>query len=179
MIELICKECGSKFYRYPSQRGKCCSKYCASLNHSKIMRKVNIIDRFFEKVWRNNFYWCWVWTGATDSNSYGNFWDGWSVVKAHCWSYRNFIGIYDETLHLDHLCNNAYCVNPYHLEPVTLMTNLLRGDRSHLGRLQRERTHCPYGHPYDEDNTWVSKTGSRHCKTCNRENMRIRRELGI
>lgn len=28
------------------------------------------------------------------------------------------------------------------------------------------RTHCPQGHPYDDENTWVDKTGRRHCRTC-------------
>lgn len=28
------------------------------------------------------------------------------------------------------------------------------------------RTHCPQGHAYDDENTWVDKTGRRHCRTC-------------
>lgn len=28
-----------------------------------------------------------------------------------------------------------------------------------------ERTHCPYGHPYDEENTVLNR-GSRQCRTC-------------
>jgi hypothetical protein len=39
-----------------------------------------------------------------------------------------------------------------------------------------KRTHCPAGHPYDDVNTYVSKTGKRHCRTCQRESMRKRRE---
>ncbi len=29
-----------------------------------------------------------------------------------------------------------------------------------------DRTHCPKGHPYDEENTYISRSGSRVCRTC-------------
>jgi hypothetical protein len=32
-----------------------------------------------------------------------------------------------------------------------------------------EKTHCPRGHLYDEANTYVTKAGVRHCRTCHRE----------
>lgn len=39
-------------------------------------------------------------------------------------------------------------------------------------------THCLRGHPYDEVNTYVSKRGERHCRTCSRERSReARRKL--
>jgi hypothetical protein len=33
------------------------------------------------------------------------------------------------------------------------------------------KTHCPQGHPYDEENTYIRASGSRVCKECyaNRE----------
>lgn len=44
--------------------------------------------------------------------------------------------------------------------------------RKHLGPLrgnaQSRKTHCPQGHPYDEENTYVAPDGSRQCKTCRR-----------
>jgi hypothetical protein len=41
--------------------------------------------------------------------------------------------------------------------------------------LAADRTHCPEGHPYDEENTYVRKDGSRQCKACAREYQRERR----
>ena len=40
--------------------------------------------------------------------------------------------------------------------------------------------HCGKGHPFDEANTYVSRTGGRQCKTCNRERARTsaRRKAG-
>lgn len=36
---------------------------------------------------------------------------------------------------------------------------------------QTRKTHCPKDHPYDEENTYLD-SGSRRCKTCNRQRAR-------
>jgi hypothetical protein len=49
------------------------------------------------------------------------------------------------------------------LEPVTHMENLRRGATA-------QRTHCPHGHPYDEENTYHRPgSGHRVCRACSRE----------
>jgi hypothetical protein len=40
---------------------------------------------------------------------------------------------------------------------------------------QRAITHCPKGHPYDEENTYVDKRGKRNCRECVRQAGRARR----
>ena len=70
---------------------------------------------------------------------------------------------------LHHLCGNAWCVNPLHVEALSqsqhVKTHGYGGDWG-----QAKKTHCKNGHPYDEDNTYVyiRKNGSveRHCQTC-------------
>mgnify|MGYP001575275578 CR=1 FL=1 len=42
---------------------------------------------------------------------------------------------------------------------------------------RRERTHCPQGHEYTEDNIYWHSNGWRHCRTCQLERMRNRRAL--
>lgn len=37
------------------------------------------------------------------------------------------------------------------------------------------KTHCPYGHPYDERNTTYEAAGNRKCRTCKRIRERERR----
>lgn len=37
-----------------------------------------------------------------------------------------------------------------------------------FGAANRRKTHCPQGHPYDEDNTYVSSRGTRACRECRR-----------
>jgi hypothetical protein len=38
------------------------------------------------------------------------------------------------------------------------------------------KTHCPKGHPYDEENTYYPVDGGRQCKTCSRAATRERRK---
>jgi len=42
-----------------------------------------------------------------------------------------------------------------------------------------QRTHCPQGHPYDEENTYVSPAGARMCRTCHRDRTRETRNTGV
>lgn len=39
-----------------------------------------------------------------------------------------------------------------------------------------KKTHCKRGHEFTEENTYVTKTGLRHCKSCRKETMRLRRQ---
>lgn len=132
---------------------------------------------------------CWLWTAYVDRGTgYGKVWDGRRVEWAHRVAYRLKIGPIptDGTLVVDHLCHTSECklaklcmhrrcVRPSHLTLTTKVANILRGDRSHNGQWQRDRTHCPRNHEYDKQNTWIASNGARHCKTCNRENMRAQR----
>ena len=31
---------------------------------------------------------------------------------------------------------------------------------------RRQRTHCPNGHPYTEENTYINRRGHRKCREC-------------
>lgn len=42
---------------------------------------------------------------------------------AHRISYELFVGIIPKNLTIDHLCMNRHCINPEHLEPVSLEEN--------------------------------------------------------
>lgn len=112
---------------------------------------------------------CWEWKGGHNSTGYGMFWLNGKTKSAHRIAYELHIGPVPEGLHLDHLCRNHGCVNPMHLEPVTLGENIRRGI-SHNG----SKTHCAQGHPYNEKNTGLRRNGRRWCKECNRILMRKR-----
>jgi HNH endonuclease len=47
---------------------------------------------------------------------------------AHRWSYEYFKGPMPTDLVTDHLCRNPICVNPIHLEAVSNLINIGRGD---------------------------------------------------
>lgn len=107
---------------------------------------------------------CWLWTACKIRNGYGQLWAEGGAVYAHRFSYELFVGSIPEGLTLDHLCRVRHCVNPDHLEPVTNQENIARGDTYSSG-WNREKTHCPAGHPYDEANTYRWRHW-RRCRIC-------------
>ena len=110
---------------------------------------------------------CWEWTGARHNKGYGIFWRQGRSHYAHRIAYEILVGPIPEGLESDHLCRNHACVNLLHIEPVTRSVNTLRGDH-----WQRRKTHCPQGHPYTPENTYLKPNGWRLCRAC----WRCRRE---
>ena len=104
---------------------------------------------------------CWEWPGERTGNGYGAVKIRGVQHAVHRAVYTHFCGAIPEGLHLDHLCRNPICANFEHLEPVTCKVNIIRGRSPN-----REKTHCPLGHPYDEANTQRPPSGGRKCKVC-------------
>lgn len=110
---------------------------------------------------------CWQWIAAMKSNGYGVFSMGGRAGRdyyAHRLAYEHYIGRIPEGMQIDHLCRNRACVNPTHLEPVTMKENLLRG-QGPTGTNAR-KTHCKYGHPFTAENAYIRPNGTRHCRKC-------------
>lgn len=87
------------------------------------------ITRFMERVaYRPGN--CWLWTGQRGSTkgTYGVFWLDSTQFMAHRLMYLLSVGDIQDGLQLDHLCRTPLCVNPLHLEPVTLKENVNRGN---------------------------------------------------
>jgi len=112
---------------------------------------------------------CWKWNGAMDIHGYGSLSIDKVIHKAHRISYTLFKGEIPKDLCIDHLCRNRDCVNPEHLEAVTLSENKRRGFSP--AAINARKTHCPKGHTYSKSNTktYLRSYGiSRHCLTCNK-----------
>jgi hypothetical protein len=109
---------------------------------------------------------CWLWTGKINKG-YGDFRLGKTkTFSAHRFVYRLLKGTIEDGLTLDHLCRIPRCVNPSHLEPVTMRENTMRGT-SFIAR-QAIATHCKRGHPLEGENLYLRPDGDRECKTCRR-----------
>lgn len=114
-------------------------------------------ERFWSKVQKTDG--CWLWTAGTE-DGYGRYGLNQTSVLAHRLAYMELVGPVPAGLQLDHLCRVRACVNPAHLEPVTLRENVRRG----MGPagVNAAKTHCPNGHPYD----YTERGGRRRCKAC-------------
>ena len=111
---------------------------------------------------------CWPWLGARLPAGYGVFQferNGRKEILAHRAGYRMTRGEIPAGLQLDHLCRNKWCVNPYHLEPVTGRENMRRSAGAHA-----RKTHCSRGHELIEGNLVLNQTplGRKSCLICNR-----------
>jgi len=89
------------------------------------MRPKEIL-RFLSKLcFQNGVSGCWIWQGHKDKKGYGQFkWRG-RAWWAHRLSYRTFVGYIPEGMTINHkrICRNPSCVNPNHLEPMTVQDN--------------------------------------------------------
>lgn len=89
------------------------------------------LDRFLSRI-DPRASGCWQWTGRIDQYGYGVMTigkdgRGGNHFKAHRLSYVYFVGDLADDLTIDHLCRNHACVNPTHLEAVSVRVNVARG----------------------------------------------------
>ncbi len=111
---------------------------------------------------------CWLWLGGLrdKKDQYGCFgWEG-KTWRSHRLVYTFLVAPVAAELDIDHLCRNHFCCNPDHLEPVTRKQNIARGVGVAPNNLRK--THCPQGHPYNEENTYVW-AAQRFCRICSRK----------
>lgn len=120
-------------------------------------------ERFWNHVTKTDS--CWLWTGGKFSRGfYGCFTlaaarNGSKAIPCHRYSYELHYGQIGPGMVIHHRCRNKMCVNPAHLEQVTLLVH----------REMHRLTHCKRGHEMAGDNLVYNKKGNgrvRRCKTC-------------
>lgn len=129
-----------------------------------------VLDRIADKFVIGDS--CWEWTGAK-TKGYGVFWileKRRSVYATHV-LWELIVGPVPEGRWLLHRCDNPGCVRPSHLFLGTQKDNMAdcaKKGRNGGAKFQSSKTHCPHGHPYNEENTYHSPAGIRACRECKR-----------
>jgi hypothetical protein len=89
-----------------------------------------IEERFWAKVEKTDD--CWMWTGMKDGSGYGRMQVKPSTrshhtMPAHRVAYQLLVGPIPADMTIDHLCRVKACVNPAHLDVVSVHENGRRG----------------------------------------------------
>lgn len=108
---------------------------------------------------------CWLWTGAKTVAGYGQVIKGGKKFYVHRLAFEAHSGPIPPGLTIDHLCRARNCVNPAHLDVVTVGENIRRRPYGKLA--------CPKGHSYlKPENVYRRSNGRPVCRVCRREGMR-------
>lgn len=111
-------------------------------------RALNSPANFWPRVHKTNS--CWLWTGRKMWNGYGQFDLGQKAVLPHRFAYELIKGPIPKGITLDHLCKVRHCVNPAHLEAVTMRENIMRGNGICAQKYRKARGLQLLEHPSDE-----------------------------
>lgn len=128
---------------------------------------------------------CWTWLGCTDGRGRGRYSYKSKVETAARVAWRLYhqkeIPTNKDILHK---CNNSICIRPKHTYPGTTSENTLDTVK-HGTNYNHNKTHCPKGHEYNQENTyWKTRKGGlrRECKVCRNllvKTWRIKKQLGL
>jgi HNH endonuclease len=122
-----------------------------------MLRTHDPVARFEERIAEDKNG-CWIWQSKIGTNGRAIFKVNARTISVHRWAYEHYRGPIPDGLVLDHLCKTPLCVNPDHLEAVTVLENN-----------RRARTHCFRGHLFGDETTVLKKDGKRICRICENE----------
>lgn len=126
---------------------------------------------------------CWMYDGFRDACGYGEISYRGESIATHRLAYKLAIGQlpeYDgkkQNAIVCHRCDKPACCNPGHLFLGSQTDNMKDAAKKRRWAKQL-KSHCPHGHPYDDENTYVATNDKGHrmrgCKTCQRIRQRVK-----
>ena len=161
------EQCTVEGCEKPRQRGQ--RLYCAM--HLARLRRHGSVDKVVKPRWRDpKDIWdfvqvgqpteCWLWTGYVQKTGYAQY----AAEPAHRVAWEVCNGPIPPGMTIDHLCFVPLCMNPSHMEVVTLAENVRRMNMLYRGR-------CRKGHIIDGlEDVYVRPDNHRsQCRQCMRE----------
>lgn len=133
------------------------------------MRKKTIIDPITG---------CWLFSGALTKAGYGVIRTNGRNLYVHRVSAAIYLDyeLFDSEHQVNHkdICLHTNCWWYEHLYIGTQAENIHDSIMNglHVSVIELQKTHCPQGHPYNEENTIIDKEGHRYCRVCRAEAQR-------
>lgn len=149
------------------KRGMCHTCYVRLRNQGvlQLLPPTTAAERLAARLERRSTG-CLEWTGHSNEKGYGQISFEGRLVMTHRLAWELANGPIPDGLLVRHFaCDNPPCCEPTHLRLGTFTDNT--ADMTSQGRgSNQQKTHCPAGHRYDQNNTYVNPRGYRLCRTC-------------
>lgn len=127
------------------------------------MKNKNQIEIFLARTKPEND--CQIWQGGVSKNNYPQAKIERRTTLVHNYIYRNFNEQeIPEGMLVIASCGNKKCLAPQHLVLKNRKEHILTTDS--VWAINARKTHCPKGHEYTEDNTFIMSSGARACIQC-------------
>ena len=107
------------------------------------------------------------------SGGYGTVGFNGKIIRVHRYVYERDVGPIPPGMEIDHQCRVRACCNVQHLRVVDDRTQATENVVGSGCQLSKAKTHCPKGHEYSPENTYVWR-GMRDCRECSRIRDRAR-----
>lgn len=143
------------------------SDYLCRLPDDYLITLLHRIDKYIvvsPNVWNGTH--CLDWVGPMGPKGYGRLQIRKRTFQAHrlVWATQHHD---PKHLLIDHLCRNRLCCNTDHHSLKTSLDNTHAEGSQAVAARNRAKTHCPSGHEYSPENTYVRPSDNgRICLTC-------------